>query len=148
MSEVLSQFLRLRFSGHGAALTTRGRKASPTYPMTNDEISTLAVNALMDKIASMVAKGKPNKGLTEDEHAIAMAHVIVELNSLIDPQTHEELDAKKPLTIGKLPVMHAYGVALRAVKNSSQMRQVAEKRKILEVTQKGDKVADVFAQYA
>ena len=111
--------------------------------MTNDEISILAVNALMDKIASMVAKGKPNKGLTEDEHAIAMAHVIVELNSLLDAPVEGQ-----PATIGKLPVMVAYGVAIRAVKNSSQMRQVAEKRKILEVTQKGDKVQDVFNQYA
>lgn len=105
------------------------------YPMTNDEISTLAVNALMDKIADMVKKGKSGKGLTEDEHAIAMAHVAVETLSTIDV-------SNTPL------VMKTLAVAFRAVKNGSQMRQVAEKRGILEVTQKGDKVEDLFSKYA
>ena len=106
-----------------------------THPMTNDEISTLAVNALMDKIADMVTKGKSGKGLTEDEHAIAMAHVAVEMLSVVG--------------VSNIPlVMKTLAVAFRAVKNGSQMRQVAEKRGILEVTQKGDKVEDLFSKYA
>jgi hypothetical protein len=103
--------------------------------MTNDEISTLAVNALCDKIADMVKKGKSPKGLTEDEHAICLAHVAVEVMSTVNV-------TDTPL------VMRTLAVAFRATKNSSQMRQVAEKRKILEVTQKGDKVEDLFSKYA
>lgn len=102
--------------------------------LTNDEISTLAVNALMDKISEMIAKGKPAKGLTEDEHAVAMAHVVIEITSL-----HNE---------GERPLGVLLAIAIRATKNGSQMRQVAEKRKILEVTQKGDKVEDMFAKYS
>jgi len=109
-----------------------------TYPMTNDEISTLAVNALMDKIADMVKKGKSSKGLTEDEHAIAMAHVAVEIQSTIPAEKLGD----------QALVMKTLAVAFRAVKNGSQMRQVAEKRGILEVTQKGDKVEDLFSKYA
>jgi hypothetical protein len=113
--------------------------------MTNDEISTLAVNALMDKIAAMVKKGKSPKGLTEDEHAIAMAHVITEVGSTYVPvaedATPEVKKAHKSLEV-------TYAIAIRAVKNASQMRQVAEKRKILTETQKGDKVEDIFGQYA
>lgn len=103
--------------------------------MTNDEISTLAVNALCDKVASMVTQGKSNKGLTEDEHAICMAHVAVELLSTINVA-----DTKL--------VAKTLAVGFRATKNSSQMRQVCEKRKILEVTQKGDKVEDLFDKYS
>lgn len=110
--------------------------------MTNDEISTLAVNALMDKISDMVKKGKPNKGLTEDEHAIAMAHVVEEMLSLGEVK---RMVAGKEVVLPR-PVL--LGIAIRAVKNGSQMRQVAEKRKILLETQKGDKVEDVFSQYA
>jgi hypothetical protein len=113
--------------------------------MTNDEISTLAVNAMMDKIASMVKKGKPNKGLTEDEHAIALAHVVTEVSSaFVEPAedaTEEVKKAHRPLQVW-------LAVALRATKNASQMRQVAEKRKILIETQKGDKTEDIFNQYA
>jgi hypothetical protein len=120
--------------------------------MSNDEISTLAVNALMDKIASMVAKGKPNKGLTEDEHAIGLAHVVTEIASA-HPGPEEgwlaEFDASgKIVKPAVRPLSVWYAIALRATKNCSQMRQVAEKRKILAESQKGDKVADVFSQYA
>lgn len=104
--------------------------------MTNDEISTLAVNALCDKVASMVTQGKSNKGLTEDEHAICMAHVAVEILSSLPADADDKLRAK------------TLAVAFRATKNSSQMRQVCEKRKILEVTQKGDKVEDLFDKYS
>lgn len=100
--------------------------------MTNDEISNLAVNALMDRIAQLVAKGKSKKGLTEDEHAIAMAHVVVEVRSLLKPEDNEQ---------------RVLAVAIRAVKNASQMRQVAEKRGILDKSEKGDKVNDIFSQY-
>jgi hypothetical protein len=114
--------------------------------MTNDEISTLAVNALMDKIAAMVKKGKPVKGLTEDEHAIAMAHAITEIQSAFEVYWQNEKNAGK--TEPTKPWIVWLGVCIRAIKNGSQMRQVAEKRKILEVSAKGDKVADVFAQYS
>lgn len=109
--------------------------------MSNDEISNAAINALMDAIANMISKGKPNKGLTEDEHAIAMAHVMDEVDSLAT-----EKDGVK--VVGNMPLKTARAIAIRAVKNGSQMRQVAEKRKILEVSQKGDAVTDLFAKYA
>lgn len=106
--------------------------------MTNDEVSNLAVNALMDKIADMVGKGKPNTGLTEDEHAIAMTNVVVEVISAMPVGVgHDAAETKRALA-----------VAIRATKNGSQMRQIAEKRGILKATVKGDKTADVFAQYA
>lgn len=114
--------------------------------MSNDEISSLAVNALMDKIAAMVAKGKPNKGLTEDEHALAMAHVVTEMQSAFEVSWENEKKAGK--TEPSKPWIVWLAIAIRAVKNGSQMRQVAEKRKILAETQKGDKVQDVFSQYA
>ena len=109
--------------------------------MTNDEVSTLAVNALMDKISAMVAKGKPDSGLTEDEHAIAMSHAVIEV---IQAQPAAEDQDGIDLNAAKRVV----SVAIRAIKNGSQMRQVAEKRGILKPTVKGDKTADVFAQYA
>lgn len=104
--------------------------------MTNDEISVLAVNALMDKISAMVAKGKPAKGLTEDEHAIGLAHVCVEMLSTLPAEADAALKNR------------TLAVAIRATKNASQMRQVAEKRKILTEQQKGDKVEDLFSKYA
>lgn len=113
--------------------------------MTNEEISTLAVNALMDKIAAMVAKGKPAKGLTEDEHAIAMAHMVGEVTSAFVPLA---ADAKPEVIAKHVPLERMLAVAIRATKNASQMRQVAEKRKILTEQQKGDKVEDLFSKYA
>ncbi len=110
--------------------------------MSNDEISTLAVNAMMDKLAFMVSKGKPNKGLTEDEHAFLLAHVAVEVSSL----AVDGVIGKTDKTPGR-SLLSALSVAMRATKNGSQMRQVAEKRKILEVSQTGDKVDDMAAQY-
>lgn len=116
-----------------------------TKLMTNDEISSIAVNALMDKIASMVKQGKSTKGLSEDEHAIAMAHVIMEVSSthvLLSPEASpEQRKAYKPLEV-------VYALAIRAVKNCSQMRQVAEKRGILAIQEKGGKIEDVFNQYS
>ena len=99
----------------------------------------------MDKIADMVKKGKSGKGLTEDEHAIAMAHVATEINSVYVELPNDATDAQKK---AHRPLQAWYGIAFRAVKNGSQMRQVAEKRGILEVTQKGDKVEDLFSKYA
>lgn len=108
--------------------------------MTNEEISTAAVNALMDKIAAMVVKGKPDTGLTEDEHAIAMAHAVIEIVSTQPAGSDGSIDLQA--------AKRAVSVAIRAIKNGSQMRQVAEKRGILKVPAKGDKTADVFSQYA
>ncbi len=116
------------------------RVCRPDYYMANklntEEVATLAVNALMDSIAAMVKKGKPAKGLLEDEHAIAMAHVVREIDSAY------AVDAEHPEN------KPALAVAIRAVKNGSQMRQVAEKRGILEPQAKGQKAADLFDQYS
>lgn len=102
--------------------------------MTNEEISGIAVNAVMEKIADMVKKGKSQSGLSEDEHAIAMGEAVWQVLQAGDPS---EVNAKRRIS-----------VAIRAVKNGSQMRQTAEKRGILKESVKGDKTADVFSQYS